>query len=131
VRTLLADPATAYVVVTSPRPDAIEEATYFVTKLGDTDVSTAALVVNRVHPYFGSETQPAPTVSGDGPLADLVANLVQLNTAARDDERAIAGLVEQVAPAPVGRIALLESDVHDLKGLALVADRLFGDQPVR
>jgi anion-transporting ArsA/GET3 family ATPase len=129
VRTLLADPSTAYVVVTSPRPDAIEEATYFVTKLGDTDVSAAALVVNRVHPFFGSATTPAMPEGGD--LADLVANLTQLNGAARDDERAIAGLVERVAPAPVGRIALLQSDVHDLSGLALVADRLFVDQPVR
>jgi len=130
VRTLLADPSTAYVVVTSPRPDAIEEATYFVTKLSDTDVSAAALVVNRVRPFFGAPSAPDPVVAG-GALADLVANLVQLNAAARDDERAVAGLVEHVAPAPVGRIALLSSDVHDLAGLALVADRLFDDRPVR
>jgi len=129
VRMLLADPSTAYVVVTSPRPDAIEEATYFVTKLGDTEVSAAALIVNRVHPFFGP--QPTPPMPEGGELADLVANLAQLNEAASADERAIADLVEQVAPAPVGRIALLQSDVHDLPGLALVADRLFADQPVR
>jgi anion-transporting ArsA/GET3 family ATPase len=129
VRALLADSATAYVVVTSPRPDAIEETTYFVTKLGEMDVSVAALVVNRVHPSFGAAA-PLPAAA-EGALGDLVANLTQLNAVADDDERAIAGLVERVAPAPVGRIVLLESDVHDLAGLALVADRLFGDLPVR
>jgi anion-transporting ArsA/GET3 family ATPase len=132
VRALLADPTTAYVVVTSPRPDAIEEATYFVTKLGESDVATAALVVNRVHPFFGAATAEVPPAPDHpGPLADLVANLAQLNAVARDDELAVADLVARVAPAPVGRIALLDSDVHDLGGLALVADRLFDDQPVR
>ncbi|HXQ19936.1 MAG TPA: ArsA-related P-loop ATPase [Acidimicrobiales bacterium] len=130
VRTLLADPATAYVVVTSPRPDAIEEATYFAAKLSDTGVTAAALVVNRVHPSFAWDPGPSFHPPADGPLAELVGNLEQLNAAARDDERAVAGLAGRVAPAPVGRIALLGSDVHDLAGLQLVADRLFVNRPV-
>jgi hypothetical protein len=35
-------------------------------------------------------------------------------------------LAERLAPAPVRRTPLLGSDVHDLVGLATMADHLFG-----
>ena len=53
VHELLADPATAYVLVTSARPDAIGEAGFFAEKLAERDVAVAALVVNRIAPSFG------------------------------------------------------------------------------
>ena len=53
VHELLADPATAYVLVTSARPDAITEAGFFAEKLAERDVAVAALVVNRIAPSFG------------------------------------------------------------------------------
>ena len=53
VHDLLADPATAYVLVTSARPDAITEAGFFAEKLAERDVAVAALVVNRIAPSFG------------------------------------------------------------------------------
>jgi anion-transporting ArsA/GET3 family ATPase len=124
VRALLADASTAYVVVTSPRPDAVEEATFFAVKLADAGVRASALVMNRVHPAFGGDVTAEAAPAGTD-LRALIDNLLQLNAAARDDEAALAALVDQVAPAPVGRIALLESDVHDLAGLELIADRLF------
>jgi hypothetical protein len=37
-----------------------------------------------------------------------------------------ADLVSKVAPAPVYRIPLLNTDVHDLGGVGAIADRLFG-----
>ena len=48
---------------------------------------------------------------------------------AEREEAAYAELVGRVAPAPVGRVPLLGSDVHDLGGLGLVADSLFGPAP--
>jgi len=144
VRALLMDPATAYVLVTSPRPDAVEETAYFAGKLEDTGVTTAGLVVNRVHPRFdGGEpaaaaltgavpdgsapTPPAVPVVPEGTdLAAMVANLVDLNRLADREEAAYEELVARVAPAPVGRVPLLRSDVHDVGGLASVADHLFG-----
>ena len=54
VHELLADPATAYVLVTSARPDAITEAGFFAEKLAERDVAVAALVVNRIAPSFGN-----------------------------------------------------------------------------
>jgi len=140
VRQLLMAPSTAYVVVTSPRPDAVEEAAYFAGKLTDSGMTASALVVNRVHPHFagsadGAGGEVAGSADGAGglppapdgsALAALVANLARLEELAAREEAAYAALVERVAPAPVGRVPLLGTDVHDLDGLAVVADHLFG-----
>ena len=37
----------------------------------------------------------------------------------------VAGLAQRVEPAPVVRVPFLQTDVHDLEGLAVVADHLF------
>ena len=47
------DPATAFVLVTSPRRDAVEEAEFFAEQLASSELAVDALVVNRVHPRFG------------------------------------------------------------------------------
>jgi anion-transporting ArsA/GET3 family ATPase len=126
VRELLADPGTAYVLVTSPRPAAVDEAAFFAERLEETGVTPSGLVVNRVHPSFGGsahDTTPAPAGSA---LADIVGNLERLEEAAAREESTYAQLVARVAPAPVGKIPLLGSDVHDVDGLATLADHLFG-----
>jgi anion-transporting ArsA/GET3 family ATPase len=129
VRELLADPATAYVLVTSPRPDSIDETAYFAARLAETGIEPAALVVNRVHPTFGSVSV---AVHGEpqGALADLLANHERLRKTAEEESASVSELVAQVAPSPVARVPLLESDVHDLRGLGLVAEQLFGPRPV-
>ena len=123
VRALLADPSTAYVLVTSARPDAVAEAGFFAEKLTERDIATAGLVVNRIHPHFGGAAG-APT---DLPpaLNPLAANMATLNEVAAREEGSYAGLAEQIAPAPVGRIPLFGQDVHDLAGLERTADVLF------
>jgi anion-transporting ArsA/GET3 family ATPase len=124
VRELLADPATAYVLVTSARADAVAEASFFAEKLAERDVTPAALVINRLHPRFalpGSGVPPGAT----GRLAALEANLATLNEVARREEGSFAALAAQVAPAVVGRIPLFGHDVHDLGGLQQAADILF------
>lgn len=125
VHELLNDPETAYVVVSSPRPDAVAEAAYFADRLVDRGISPTALVVNRVHPHFGvpGAAVVAPTGSD---LRALVDNLAELTAIADEQEAELTDLVARVAPAPVGRIPLLGTDVHDLDGLAVVADQLFG-----
>jgi anion-transporting ArsA/GET3 family ATPase len=126
VRQLLADPSTAYVLVTSARPDAVAEATFFAEKLLERDITPAALVVNRIHPRFGLDRAGAETPAADGPLGALEANLVTLNDIAQREESSYAALAAEVAPAEVGRIPLFGQDVHDLDGLQRVADVLFG-----
>jgi anion-transporting ArsA/GET3 family ATPase len=124
VHELLADPATAYVLVTSARPDAIGEASFFAEKLAERAVTVAALVVNRIAPSFGDGTgdHDAPPVPG---MEVLEANLAELNAVAAREERAFSGLAAQVSPAPVGRIPLFGHDVHELEGLRRAADHLF------
>ncbi len=125
VRQLLADPATAYVIVTSPRPDAIEEAAFFADRLAQSGVQAAGLAVNRLHPPFGPDDLSLPEAPPDSDLAVLVDNLSALRAVAAREQAAFSDLAAQVAPAPVGRVALLRSDVHDVEGLGLVADQLF------
>ena len=127
VHELLADPATAYVLVTSARPDAVTEAGFFAEKLSERDVAVAALVVNRIAPSFG-DGAAAGRGAGATPVPGmeaLEANLAELNMVATREERAFAGLAAQVAPAPVGRIPLFGQDVHELAGLRRAADHLF------
>jgi anion-transporting ArsA/GET3 family ATPase len=151
VHELLGDPSTAYVLVTSARPDAITEASFFAEKLGERDVAVSALVVNRIAPSFGDEEEgggadggaasPDGAAAGStGPgsgsapaarealaaLEALEANLAGLNAVARREEASFAGLAARVAPAPVGCIPLFAEDVHELGGLARAADHLFG-----
>ena len=123
VHELLADPATAYVLVTSARPDAVTEAGFFAEKLSERDIAVAALVVNRIAPSFGgADTAPR----GHAPaLEALEANLATLDALADREEHAFSGLAAQVAPAPVGRIPLFGQDVHELLGLQRAADQLF------
>ena len=129
VRDLLADPGTAYVLVTSPRPDSIEETAYFAARLAETGVRPAVLVVNRVHPTFGPVAAPAGGAGG-GALAALLENHQRLHETAEREGRSVATLSAEVAPSPVARIGLLDSDVHDLDGLGAVADQLFGHPPL-
>ena len=137
VRELLAQPGTAFVLVASPRPDSVDEAVHFAGKLAESDMSATALIVNRVQPRFATDDQLAALagrVEGagrarggpDAALADLVDNLAGYTLASDREEAVYAGLVAEVAPAPVYRVPLLNSDVHDLVGLTTVADLLFG-----
>jgi anion-transporting ArsA/GET3 family ATPase len=50
VRKLLASPATAFVIVASPRKAALDEARYFVSQLRDRGTTARGVVVNRVSP---------------------------------------------------------------------------------
>ncbi|MGH9306689.1 MAG: ArsA family ATPase [Acidimicrobiales bacterium] len=129
---LLGQTDTAFVLVTSPRPDAIEEAMYFADKLAQSEMSFQALVVNRLHPRFGSEDVPlppgpeGPATSPDNPvLATLRTNLAELRGVAVREEAQFAEVADKVSPAPVARVPFLSSDVHDVAGLEEVATHLF------
>jgi anion-transporting ArsA/GET3 family ATPase len=124
VRELLADAGTAFVVVTSARPDAIAEAGFFAEKLLERDVTPAALVVNKIHPSFGNTR--GPDGGPPAPLAALEENLATMRAIAGREKDAYSGLAQQVAPAPIGRIPLFGHDVHELVALQQTADHLFG-----
>ncbi len=137
VRELLIQPGTAFVLVASPRPDSVDEAVHFAGKLEESGMAATALIVNRVQPRFASDDDLArlapladraaiPDDRASAALAELVDNLAGYTSASDREESVFAALVTRVSPAPVYRVPLLNTDVHDLDGLGHVADLLFG-----
>jgi anion-transporting ArsA/GET3 family ATPase len=124
VERLLAERSTGFVLVTTPRRDAIDDAHFFLDELGRRHGAIDALVVNRVHPDFGSPRIPRSRGAGSTAWNELVGNLIDLETIARREEGFLADLVRAVAPAPVVRVPLLESDVHDVESLLRVVRHL-------
>ncbi|MFN2506632.1 MAG: ArsA family ATPase [Acidimicrobiales bacterium] len=129
---LLAEPATAFVVVSSPRRDAVAEAEFFASKLGEAGIPVQGLVLNRMQPRFVTGWTPeadrerARTLAGTA-LGQLWQNLADLHALADAEEAQVEGIIRRVAPAPTARVPLLESDVHDLGGLAAVGRHVLGD----
>jgi anion-transporting ArsA/GET3 family ATPase len=129
VRALLAEPSTAFLLVTSPRRDAVDEGLYFARKLAESGIGVEGLVVNRMHPRFGRGTSDADrerarTLKGTE-LGQLYANLADFRHMAEGEERHAAALMAHVAPAPVVQVPFLDDDVHDVAGLAQVAGYVF------
>ncbi|MEM1333830.1 MAG: hypothetical protein AAGG08_10255, partial [Actinomycetota bacterium] len=147
---LLRAERTSFVVVASPRRDTIGEAVWFATQLDEYGVGVAAGIVNRVQPGFGPPADPIAdeadrrsaatdgmtdrvTISGSAGESDVIESL-RRNAQELDDLRAaeiaaLQPLLDLLAPDPVALLPLLDADVHDLPGLAQVADHLFpGDE---
>ena len=129
VLALLSDDDTAFVLVASPRRDTIDEAAYFAAKLAEADIAVRALVVNRMHPSFGSGLpeavrERADTLEGTD-LGGLYRNLAEFQLVASREEEHLSGLADAVAPAPLVRVPFLSTDVHDLEGLGVIAEHLF------
>lgn len=122
---LLADPTTAFVLVASPRRDAVEEALYFADKLGEAGIKVEALIVNRLHPQFPAASRDADSAPEGSALATLERNLAELNSVAEREAGHLFDLTQRVAPAPVTGVPLLPGDVHDLTGLAAIGEILF------
>ena len=131
VMDLLADEATTFVLVASPRRDTVAEASYFADKLRESDIAVGALVVNRMHPSFGeglaeASRERARSLAGTD-LGSLYTALADFQLAAAREESHFAGLAEKVEPAPVVRVPFLECDVCDLDSLHQLAGHLFAD----
>jgi anion-transporting ArsA/GET3 family ATPase len=125
---LLADERTAFVLVASPRFDAVDEALFFAEKLKESGIGVDALVVNRLHPRFGdgSAAEARMRAGADSTFVGaLYANLADFRQVAEREESHFAELAGRVAPAPVARVPFLAADVHDLDGLRRVGEHLF------
>jgi anion-transporting ArsA/GET3 family ATPase len=118
---LLSAHETAFVLVASPRRDTIDEAQFFAARLAEADITVRALIVNRMHPTFGTglaeaAAERAATLAGTE-LGGLYRNLADFRLVAAREEHHLAGLASAVAPAPVVRVPYLSTDVHDIDGL--------------
>ena len=124
VAKLLSEPATAFVLVTSPRKDTVVEAEWFADKLREASLSVEGLVVNRVQPNFET-TEELPDAPEGSPLASLIDNVHELQAVSAREATALSQLSERISPSPVVLVPLLDSDVHDISGLTILANHLF------
>jgi anion-transporting ArsA/GET3 family ATPase len=133
---LLADPDTAFVLVTSPRRDALDEARFFAHRLADAGQVVQALIVNRIHPSFGDESpaglrataaalRAEPTDAAHR-LAVLYDNLADFRQVAILEREHIEGLQASLPDdAVVAFVPYLAHDVYDFEALHEVGRRLF------
>ena len=126
VLTLLSRPGTAFVLVTTPRPARRRRSHVLRSSSSqESKIDVDALVVNRMYPTFAGGDPRAGGHAEPGAGARLLDNLEDLSRVAAGKKPPWPGCTAQV-PAPVVRVPYLDTDVHDLDGLAEVSRALFG-----
>ena len=127
VNTLLLADETAFVLIATPKADTVAEAGYFADKLHELGIAVRALVVNRMQPVFGREsdggaTAPAAararaeTLEGSD-VADYYTCLADSRELAIGESEHLQGLTDQIAPAPVILVEVQPVEVNDLAAL--------------
>jgi anion-transporting ArsA/GET3 family ATPase len=132
---LIRAPETAFVIVASPRHDTIDEAVWFGGQLVGQGVAVSAAIVNRTHPEFGQgsalDARDAADAASERDRPDLAAlwsNVAELRTIRERELAVVAPLLEIVGSERLATMPLLDSDVHDLDSLRLIAGHLFGER---
>jgi anion-transporting ArsA/GET3 family ATPase len=134
---LLRRPGTWFVVVASPEPDALREASYFVDRLSSEGMPLAGLVINRTHPPAttvlsatraegaAEEVAEAGGAGADLAVAALRVHAERMVQAAR--EQHLADRFTSAHPEVCVRtVPATAGDVHDLDGLRLMGAELTG-----
>src|SRR3989440_4618515 len=148
---LLQTPGTAFLVIATPEPDALREASYFVERLSQDRMPLAGLILNRVHPSpaarlsaarslapaealqaaGGNRSRPsmpnhaaADTAEGQRhPLAVTALRLHAERMQLAAAERRLAQRFTAAHPGvPTVRIPAQPEDVHDLAGLRTIGE---------
>jgi anion-transporting ArsA/GET3 family ATPase len=139
---LLQAPGTSFLVIATPEPDALREASYFVERLAEERMPLAGLILNRVHGAGIIQLSAARSLAAAETLEALVPNggmatassarysvtaaalrlhAERMNLGER--ERRVAGSFMSTHPAvPVVEVPALPEDVHDLTGLRRVGE---------
>jgi len=143
---LLQAPGTSFLVIATPEPDALREASYFVERLDEERMPLAGLILNRVHSLVESgagiiplsaarslaaaetleaiQNGGAPTAaSASYPVTAAALRLHAERMNLGERERRVAGSFMSTHPAvPVIEVPALPEDVHDLTGLRRVGE---------
>ena len=133
VEALLSGPSTAFLVITSPRPDSVEEAICFRRRLAERGMPFGGLLLNRVHfrpgGFDGSVSRSELAEALGAELGGKVArSLEDVKALAARDRRSAARLEEALGQAPVVSVPNLDDDVHDIAGLAALNELLFAER---
>lgn len=130
---LMRSPECEFVVVASPSGPSLEEAGYFVTRLSESGMRAAAVVVNRWHQVSGKlpdgAAEAARVLSAGSADQRALGAALQERLRQGHRARAQAEVVERFASlhagVPLVAVPELEGDVHDVPGLRDVAGHLF------
>lgn len=126
VSKLLRGPNTSFIVVSSPRAEAVSEAEHLLDAINDKGFPLGGLVVNLIHPLpieLSEDDELLLADLGDGPLAEQVAWHRELHDLATSERHEIISLERLAGSAPVIELPLLEVDIHDVPGLVGLAER--------
>ncbi|HJX45106.1 MAG TPA: ArsA-related P-loop ATPase [Geodermatophilus sp.] len=133
---LLRRPGTWFVVVATPEPDALREASYFVDRLSTEGMPLAGLVLNRTHPPASTTLSAtraeaaAESVGDDGGPAALVAGALRVHadrmTVAAREQRLADRFTSAHPEVGIRAVPAAAGDVHDLEGLRAMAEALTG-----
>jgi anion-transporting ArsA/GET3 family ATPase len=136
VNALLADSRSTFVVVTSPTPEAVEEAIFFHHRLLDSGLPFGGAIVNRVHEVGGGAGRGGPETEvrelvGDRLARKVLRTLEDYRRLAERDRRGVEHLRENLGRKPLLCVPHFDDDVHDITGLVHMNRYLFGDSPAR
>ena len=137
VSRLLADPATTFLIVSSPETPAVEEAIFFRRRLEDAAMPFGGLIVNRVRVLSRTsptidETALARDLGGDADLAArAVRSLQDLRALARRDAASVRRLAIELDQRQPILVPQLDSEVSGVAGLVAVQRYLFASQRER
>jgi anion-transporting ArsA/GET3 family ATPase len=133
---LLKAPGTAFVVVASPEPDALREASFFVERLQQESMPLAGVVLNRVRgAAAGLSPQRAAAAAerlselreqtGATELAEAALAVHAEMAEAAQHDRSMIGRFGAAHPDVAQRtVPALATDIHDLAGLRQVGSAL-------
>jgi anion-transporting ArsA/GET3 family ATPase len=132
---LLRRPGTSFVVVATPEPDALREASYFVDRLSAEGMPLAGLVLNRTHPPMTTALSASraaaaaeAVLEAGGPDAELAAAVLRVHAERMTQagrEQHLADRFTSAHPVVAVRtVPAAAGDVHDLDGLRLMAEEL-------
>jgi anion-transporting ArsA/GET3 family ATPase len=131
VKALLGDPATTFLIVTSPEREPSEEAIFFREKLREARMPFGGLIVNRVHSLDGTAAADPDVTTAEltealGPklAAKVARNLADFQLLAARDAASIERLKGAVGDERPVLVPQLDGDVHDVDGLVRIQAHL-------
>jgi len=138
VSELLGDRRTTFLLVSAPEREPIEEAFYFWRRLEEASLPFGGIVVNKVHPDYGTGGSSSHdalaadierSLDGTHGAAELAAKVAEnferyQMLAARDRDN-MRLLTERLDEDRVLEVPYFDEDVHDVAGLARVNRYLF------
>lgn len=122
--TLLRADTTAFVLVSSPRAEAIDEAAHLTDALHAGGFPLRAMVINLVHPTPAPiDPKDLPTDLPAGPLADQLDFYRELAALAGDEAVEMDRLRALAGDVALAEVPLID-DIHDLGGLTELGTHL-------